>query len=418
MSNFKNKVNNLNENNEYVGSETVNKYSNVQLSDIFHDLNQSLTDDLRQQNVIGEFKPTLKSNDLNYLSKRRIKEIIYNKYNIFNDELANMVYSLAYKFKWTENDVYNWISNLDNVSDFIKIDNQYNNNHINRENVQKIKYIPEPCHNPQPNYIPSSNWIREELKSVLVEENYKSLQFSLQTEMLKNHIDNRILPLNNLNNIHPLHAMQYYPQLMQQHYSTYPGQQQWHKPMDYFAPNFNKKEQDEKNNQLDENKINEKINSTITSQLEQQNGEFKNMINKMQKNIDSKDDDIKYALKEILTRLNSYEDDINNLKMNSKAANYPQHDITEPPFIEKEEIVQEQVVPKKQKTKPAIENVVKIDDIDEETKKINDNKNEILEKFKKIDEMIQQSVEGLKEVEQITGDQFQISDSIKKFENI
>lgn len=189
--------------------------------------------------------------------------------------------------------------------------------------------------------------------------------------------------------------------------------------MDCFEPNYNKKQHEAKNNQLDENKLNEKINSAITSQLEQQNGEFANMFNKMQKNIESKDDDIKYALKEILTRLNSYEDDINNLKMNGKVSSYPQYDIPETPFVEKQPIVQEQQqTTKKQKTKPVVENVVKIDDIDEETKKINENKNEILEKFKKIDEMIQQSVEGLKEVEQITGDQFQISDSIKKFENI
>lgn len=179
-----------------------------------------------------------RKNDLNllssYLPKRKIRAILNNKYNIDDEEFINDVYSLAYKNKWKEIDLEQWLLNPENVMRMCK-SNRYSSS-VSRKFANKFNEEEEGAMNNKnkslnlspysdnelliPNrnnmqldhnalyrqlgllpggtigYVDgisflekSINSIKESMRSIVVEENYKQLQFDYQTEVLKNHIN-------------------------------------------------------------------------------------------------------------------------------------------------------------------------------------------------------------------------------------
>lgn len=215
------------------------------------------------------FSDNLRDNEINniniiadYLPKRKVREMLFAKYKIDNDEYVNELYNMAFNKKWKEMDLEQWLSDHNNVKNlFISIksplnlkdkelaqkkkfltqespivksykveDGIKNNIEMKKEvkdesmksNEKNINHISLPArkeyvaHN-LANEKHLSNcvdlgFIREniyanrsdnkvielkldhlknEMRSVYIEEKYKENQIDLQTEKLKNHIDNR-----------------------------------------------------------------------------------------------------------------------------------------------------------------------------------------------------------------------------------
>lgn len=217
----------------------------VNINDVYDDLGQNFQDDLINQykELDKSVSRTPNSLKYSYLPKRKIRDILLDKYNIKNEECVNELYSMAFNNKWKEIDVEHWLLNPSNINNLIskccendyiapQIKNDYNdinvvpkkekteklevdnNQEIKKEIVdEKVNVIEKPAI--IPSVIPQNNLIeakpifhnqpqqpssvKDDLKSVLIEENYRKMQFDFQTEILKNHIDSRFCLFNHNN---------------------------------------------------------------------------------------------------------------------------------------------------------------------------------------------------------------------------
>ncbi|MBD5446002.1 MAG: hypothetical protein HDR31_01650, partial [Mycoplasma sp.] len=180
--------------------------SQVEKDQINNDINLSL---------FGFKNPIEKSYSdefVDYLPKRKIRKILFEKYGINSKEIVDFLYSKAATHKWNEISLEKWLLNPSNLELLKKKLNRFkkipNNDEIKTEPESKvcenkiyekqkpqetegISYnknfsVPSVVAAPQP-----LNSIKDELKSVIIEENYRKMQFDMQTEVLKNYISDK-----------------------------------------------------------------------------------------------------------------------------------------------------------------------------------------------------------------------------------
>lgn len=247
-------------NNDYDINSINNLDNIVNINDVYDDLGKTFQDDLfNQYDKLDKYVNYEETPKYSYLPKRRIRDLLSNKYNITNEECINDLYSMAFNNKWKEIDLEHWLLNPANISalkskygivDVIKeksdlIENKeipvsseaksqkaepivnetkeasntqrveivilredqnaknapikkehHNHNHHELDKHQSFDcdhnyHIKNKHKHYFYNDYYSSNSVKDDLKSVLIEENYRKMQFDFQTEILKNHIDSK-----------------------------------------------------------------------------------------------------------------------------------------------------------------------------------------------------------------------------------
>ncbi|MDE5552992.1 MAG: hypothetical protein K2I67_00410 [Malacoplasma sp.] len=197
---------NTNEYAENFGSNPIISNSQIEENQVNNDINLSL---------FGFKNPVEKSYSdefIDYLPKRKIRKILFEKYGINSKEIVDFLYSKAVAHKWNEIGLEKWLLNPSNFELLKKKLNRFkkipNNNEIKTEPGTKIceNKLPEkqkPQETESISYnknfsVPSVvaapqslHSIKDELKSVIIEENYRKMQFDMQTEVLKNYISDK-----------------------------------------------------------------------------------------------------------------------------------------------------------------------------------------------------------------------------------
>lgn len=350
-----NTTSNLNSQNSY--NYFNNNFDNISLNDVFNDLNQSLKDDVIKQNTIGYSIPStninVSSHDFQYLPKRKVREILHSKYQITNEECINELYFMALNNKWKEADLEKWLSDPNNISTL-------SNSFEARKNILMPAKL-DNFRNGKGETYQSYSSLKDEIRSVLIEENYKRMQFDYQTEVLKNHIDSRFsqfgLPGNNGKNS---------------------------SLTDKFTP---WKSGGLTNDDLSkvawmiEDSMSQK-NESLNRELSSLKSDLNNLSNKLNTSISNDKIEMQNSMNDFFRKLEN--ENNRNLDQLLKAND--------------NRFTQQQVF------QPRVEQPR--------------NNKSISDKFKRIDEMIQKSINELKEVEEYAQDKNEIKDSINRFKNI
>lgn len=142
-----------------------------------------------------------------YVSRKKIKKILAEKYGINSKEAVNFLYQKVLVHKWNEISLEKWLLNPANMETLKKKIKQNDTNQkdseINYENQKNLSLDSiVTTHKIEPVQAQTNNTnnirdIKEDLKSVIVEENYRKMQFDMQTEILKNHINDKLFNLAN-----------------------------------------------------------------------------------------------------------------------------------------------------------------------------------------------------------------------------
>lgn len=258
-------------------SSILDKKMDENVNDVAADISNSLKEDEESKDnglTISEkisdiISDNLRDNEINniniianYLPKRKVREMLFAKYKIDNDEYVNEIYNMAFNRKWKEMDLEQWLSNPNNINRlFGSIKSQINlkdkelaqkrkglnqessvakssksedrpqNNLRNKSDIQDDnnssydRYASQTSgpsrreimtHNLMNDKHLSScvdlgfvrdgiyankmdnkvlevklDHLKNEMKYIYIEEKLKENQIDLQTEKLKNHIDNR-----------------------------------------------------------------------------------------------------------------------------------------------------------------------------------------------------------------------------------
>lgn len=226
--------------------------------------NDGLTISEKISDIISDNLRDNESNNINivanYLPKRKVREMLFAKYKIDNDEYVNEIYNMAFNRKWKEMDLEQWLSNPNNINRlFGSIKSQMNLK--DKELAQKRRGLIQDQHNRESSsedksknnskqksdmdedgysYVKNNNQLygpfrkeimahnlmndkhllncvdlgfvrdgiyankmdnkilevkldnlKNEMKYAYIEEKLKENQIDLQTEKLKNHIDNK-----------------------------------------------------------------------------------------------------------------------------------------------------------------------------------------------------------------------------------
>ncbi|WP_412032215.1 hypothetical protein [Malacoplasma muris] len=201
----------------------------------------------------------------------------------------------------------------------------YHHNHCLKKENMKHKHH---RHTHENNYYNYDNrfFIKDEMRSVLIEENYRKMQFDFQTEVLKNHIDSKFNSLLNISNSN--FPSQRYTGFS---YNSNNLQEQQHS-LQNESLNWNN--QDPKNNKdyllvKDfDNKITEMFNeerAKIKDEISVEINELKEKFNENEKNIYESLDFIRKEIKENENNLKiNFNDSLNELR-NEIANNLTQY---------------------------------------------------------------------------------------------